>query len=105
MRLITRADFDGSICAAMLQELGLVDETLFVHPKDLQGNKIKISENDIIANVPYAEGCGLWFDHHSSEYQRLDLKDKYKGASDLLPSAAQVVYDYYIPGSMGMPSS
>ena len=96
MRLLTRADFDGSVCAAMLQELGLVDEILYVHPKDLQDNKIEISENDIIANVPYVEGCGLWFDHHSSEHQRLDLKDQYKGASKLLPSAAQVVYDYYI---------
>jgi len=96
LRLLTRADFDGSVCAAMLQELGLVDEILYVHPKDLQDNKIEISENDIIANVPYVEGCGLWFDHHSSEHQRLDLKDQYKGASKLLPSAAQVVYDYYI---------
>ena len=96
VRLITRADFDGSVCAAMLQELGLVDEILYVHPKDMQDNKIEISENDIIANVPYAEGCGLWFDHHSSEHLRLDQKDDYKGASKLLPSAAQVIYDYYM---------
>jgi hypothetical protein len=96
VRLLTRADFDGSVCAAILQELGLVDEILFVHPKDIQDNKIAISENDIIANVPYAKGCGLWFDHHISEYQRLDLNLKFKGASELLPSAAQVIYEYYM---------
>ena len=95
VRLVTRFDFDGSICAAILQELGLVDDILYVHPKDLQDNKFEITKNDIIANAPYVEGCGLWFDHHSSEHQRLDLKGKYKGASKLLPSAAQVIYDYY----------
>jgi len=94
-RLITRSDFDGSVCAAILLELGLVDEILYVHPKDLQDNKIEVSENDIIANVPYAEGCALWFDHHSSEHERLNLRGKPNGASELLPSAAQVIYEYY----------
>jgi oligoribonuclease NrnB/cAMP/cGMP phosphodiesterase (DHH superfamily) len=96
VRLVTRSDFDGSVCAAILLELGLVDEVLYIHPKDLQDNKIEVSENDIIANVPYAEGCGLWFDHHSSEHERLNLKGQFNGASELLPSAAQVIYEYYI---------
>jgi hypothetical protein len=95
VRLLTRSDFDGSVCAAILQELGLVDEILYIHPKDLQDNKVEVSENDIIANVPHVEGCGLWFDHHSSEQQRLGMKGKFKGASELLPSAAQVIYNYY----------
>ncbi len=51
MRLLTRADFDGSVCAAMLQELGLVDEILYVHPKDLQDNKIEISESDTVSLI------------------------------------------------------
>jgi len=95
VRLVTRSDFDGSVCAAILQELGLVDEILYIHPKDLQDNKVAVTENDIIANVPYVEGCGLWFDHHSSEHERLDLKGSFKGASELLPSAAEVIYNYY----------
>jgi oligoribonuclease NrnB/cAMP/cGMP phosphodiesterase (DHH superfamily) len=96
VRLVTRSDFDGVVCGAILQELELVDEILYVHPKDLQDNGIEVTENDIIANAPYAEGCGMWFDHHSSEQERLNLKGKFKGASQLLPSAAQVVYEYYI---------
>ena len=95
MRLLTRSDFDGSVCAALLQELGLVDEILYIHPKDLQDNKIAVTEDDIIANVPYAEGCGLWFDHHSSEHERIKLDGRFKGASELEPSAAQVIYGYY----------
>jgi len=95
VRLLTRSDFDGSVCAALLQELGLVDEILYIHPKDLQDNKIAVTEDDIIANVPYAEGCGLWFDHHSSEHERIKLDGRFKGASELEPSAAQVIYGYY----------
>jgi oligoribonuclease NrnB/cAMP/cGMP phosphodiesterase (DHH superfamily) len=92
---VTRSDFDGSVCTAILEELGLVDDILYVHPKDLQDNKIAVTENDILANVPYVNGCGLWFDHHSSEHERLQLGGRFKGASKKAPSAAQVVYDYY----------
>ena len=95
MRLVTRSDFDGSVCTAILEDLGLVDDILYVHPKDMQDNKIEVNENDILANVPFAEGCGLWFDHHSSERARLQLDGKFKGVSKNSPSAAQVVYDYY----------
>jgi oligoribonuclease NrnB/cAMP/cGMP phosphodiesterase (DHH superfamily) len=95
VRLLTRSDFDGSVCAALLIELGLVDEILYIHPKDLQDNKIEVTEDDIIANVPFVEGCGLWFDHHSSEHERLNLAGKFKGASEIAPSAAQVIYEYY----------
>jgi nanoRNase/pAp phosphatase (c-di-AMP/oligoRNAs hydrolase) len=95
VRLVTRSDFDGSVCAALLLELGLVDGILYIHPKDLQDNKIEVTGNDILANVPFVEGCGLWFDHHSSEHKRLKLEGKFKGASELEPSAAQVIYEYY----------
>ena len=64
MRLFTRADFDGLVCAAILEELKIVDEIIYIHPKDLQDNKIRVTENDVIANAPFVEGCGLWFDHH-----------------------------------------
>ena len=95
MRLLTRSDFDGSVCTAILDELGLIDDILYVHPKDMQDNKIAVTANDILANVPFVKGCGLWFDHHSSEHERLQLDGKFKGVSKKAPSAAQVVYDYF----------
>jgi hypothetical protein len=95
VRLLTRSDFDGSVCTAILEELGLVDDILYVHPKDMQDNKIAVTANDILANIPFVQGCGLWFDHHSSEHERLQLEGEFKGASKAAPSAAQVVYDYY----------
>jgi oligoribonuclease NrnB/cAMP/cGMP phosphodiesterase (DHH superfamily) len=49
----------------------------------------------VLANVPYVEGCGLWFDHHSSEVQRHQLAGRFKGACEMEPSAARVIYNYY----------
>ena len=101
MRLLTRSDFDGLACGALLKELGLINELKFVHPKDIQDGLVEASENDILANIPYIPGCKLWFDHHSSENVRLgDIK--YEGCSRHADSAARVVYDYY-GGEAAMP--
>ncbi|GFE56966.1 exopolyphosphatase [Geobacter sp. AOG1] len=97
MRLLTRSDFDGICCAVLLKELGLMDEMVYAHPKDLQDGKIPVTKDDILANVPYVPGCGLWFDHHSSERERVSLQGQYEGRSTNAPSAARVVYDYYGP--------
>jgi nanoRNase/pAp phosphatase (c-di-AMP/oligoRNAs hydrolase) len=95
MRLITRSDFDGLVCAMLFKKLGMVDEMKFVHPKDVQDGLIEVTENDILANVPFVEGCGLWFDHHSSELERMGKPVPFKGETRIAPSAARVVYDYY----------
>jgi len=95
MRLVTRSDFDGLACAVLLKAAGIMDSRLFVHPKDVQDGLIKVNENDVLANIPYAEGCGLWFDHHSSEDERVKMAGKFKGDSRPAPSAARVIYDYY----------
>lgn len=95
MRLLTRSDFDGLACGVLLKEAGIIDEWKFVHPKDMQDGIIEVNENDVLANVPYVPGCGLWFDHHSSEEERLELDGQYEGESRLAPSAARVIYDYY----------
>lgn len=95
MRLITRSDFDGLACAALLEDLGVATEVQYTHPKDLQDGRIPVSTNDVLANVPFVDGCGLWFDHHASEHERLELKGKYKGASESKASTARVIFDYY----------
>jgi nanoRNase/pAp phosphatase (c-di-AMP/oligoRNAs hydrolase) len=97
MRLVTRSDFDGLVCAVLLVEAGVVDSYQFVHPKDVQDGKVPVTKDDVLTNIPYVPGCGLWFDHHSSEEERLKLKEelKYEGDSRPAPSCARVVYDYY----------
>lgn len=95
MRLITRSDFDGLVCGALLKEAGIIDHWKFAHPKDLQDGLVEINEDDCLANVPFVEGCGLWFDHHSSEFERNQLEGKYKGESRITPSCARIIYEYY----------
>lgn len=95
MRLITRSDFDGLACGALLKEAGIIDCWKFAHPKDIQDGLVEVTENDCLANVPFVEGCGLWFDHHSSEHERLELEGKYKGESRITPSCARIIYEYY----------
>jgi len=96
MKLLTRSDFDGLVCAVLLVEKEIVDSYEFVHPKDIQDGKVQVTDNDVLANVPYVEGCGLWFDHHASEEERLEFdKLNFEGVSRSAPSAAQVIWDYY----------
>ena len=94
-RLVTRSDFDGLVCAVLLKHLGMLGEILFVHPKDMQDNKIEIGAKDITTNLPYVAGAHLVFDHHLSE----TIRNAGKHANHIIdpnaPSAARVVYDYY----------
>lgn len=94
MRLLTRSDFDGLACAVLLEEMRLVDSYKFVHPKDVQDGLVEITSDDILANIPYVPGCGMWFDHHVSEDERHGAKD-FTGASRPADSAAHVIYDYF----------
>ncbi len=93
-RLVTRSDMDGLVCAVLLNELNLIDDIKFVHPKDMQDGKIEISNHDITTNLPYVSGVHLAFDHHSSEMLRNSKYDNHI-IDPNAPSAARVVFDYY----------
>ncbi len=95
-RLVTRSDFDGLVCAVLLKELDLIDDIVFVHPKDMQDGKVEITARDITTNLPFVAGCHLAFDHHESETERLDGQDNPHHVIDPnAPSAARVVFDHY----------
>ncbi len=94
-RLVTRSDFDGLVCAALLKELGILDEIKFVHPKDMQDGLVELSDKDITTNLPYVPGVRLAFDHHESETLRLGEPDENHIIVPGALSAARVVYDYF----------
>ena len=94
-RLVTRSDFDGLVCAALLKELGILDDILFVHPKDVQDGKVELTANDITTNLPYRPEVALSFDHHSSEDHRVTEDAGNRVAISGADSAARVVYDYF----------
>ena len=93
-RLVTRSDFDGLVCALLLEHLEMIDDILFVHPKDMQDGKVEITGRDITTNLPYVDGVHLAFDHHESEALRNDARDNHIILPHA-PSAARVVWDHY----------
>jgi nanoRNase/pAp phosphatase (c-di-AMP/oligoRNAs hydrolase) len=101
MRLITRSDFDGLACAVLLREVESVNEVEFVHPKDVQDGKVRVGRSDILTNLPYVQGVGLWFDHHSSEIARNEDTVAYRGRFEIAPSAARVVFNHYGAAKLG----
>jgi nanoRNase/pAp phosphatase (c-di-AMP/oligoRNAs hydrolase) len=94
-RLVTRSDFDGLACAVLLKEMDLIDDILFVHPKDMQDGLVEITGRDITTNLPFVPEAHLAFDHHHSE----TIRNSPGAANHIIdgdaPSAARVVYDYY----------
>lgn len=94
-RLITRSDFDGLACAMLFKELDMIDDILFVHPKDMQDGKIEVTARDITTNLPFVPGAAFAFDHHSSEISRVNTDVATYINDPSAPSAARVVYEYY----------
>jgi hypothetical protein len=92
MRIITRPDFDGIVCAVLLFEAEKITEPVrWVEPSEMQRGVIAVNRSDIIANLPFHADCGLWFDHHFTN--RTDAA--FRGAFKIAPSAAGVIFDYY----------
>ena len=102
MRLVTRGDVDGIMCAVLLKAAGIVDTVVQAHPKDMQDGIVSIGQDDVLANLPYVDGCGMWFDHHSSEDTPGRMPEEFKGRYGLAPSAARLVYEYFAPGYPAM---
>jgi len=92
MRIVSRPDFDGIICAVLLEDAEqITKETLWVEPNDMQKGLIEIESDDIVTNLPYHPNCGMWFDHHFTN----QIEKSFKGEFKIAPSAAGIIYHYY----------
>jgi hypothetical protein len=92
MRVVTRPDFDGVVCAVLLMDaLDIPPPVIWVQPSDLQHRRIDIQSGDVIANLPFHEKCNLWFDHHYSNQPSQPVNGVFK----IAPSAAGIVHDTY----------
>ena len=97
MRLVTRGDLDGLCCAVIITTCEKIDEIALVHPQDITDEKFAVKPEDILANVPYHPGCAKWFDHHLLTESNSRPPDVFEGRYGLAPSAARMVYEYYMP--------
>ena len=95
MRILTRGDMDGLTSSVLLTLVETITEIRFAHPKDVQDGKVECTEEDIVVNLPYVKGCGLWFDHHTSEEGKLEDIGEFKGRFEVSPSAARVIAHHY----------
>ena len=94
-RLVTRSDFDGLVCAALLQHLDMLDDVKFVHPKDVQDGKVELGAGDITTNLPYHPDVHIAFDHHHSETLRVEGRPANHVIVPGAESAARVVYEHF----------
>lgn len=92
MRIVTRADFDSVACATLLYDALKIDRGIkWVEPDEMQKHMVVIAPDDIIANLPFAGGCRMWFDHHYSNRITVPFEGLYRVA----PSAAGLIFEYY----------
>ncbi|MCG8551686.1 MAG: exopolyphosphatase [Desulfobacterales bacterium] len=92
MRIVTRPDFDGIVCAVLLRQV--LEPSLpiyWIEPNDMQSGTADIREGDVLANLPWHPNALLWFDHHISNKPAKAVP----GAFEIAPSAAGVIYTYY----------
>ncbi len=97
MRLITRLDFDGLVCAAMLYKMERIEELQFANPQDIEAGRVDMDSGlgDAIAHLPFHPYVRLWFHHHDYENIPAVQLENVRGKWGPAPSTAQLVYEFY----------
>ena len=55
MRIVTRPDFDGIVCAVLLRKAENIDrDILWTEPDEIQKGQVNIFTDDIMANLPWS---------------------------------------------------
>jgi nanoRNase/pAp phosphatase (c-di-AMP/oligoRNAs hydrolase) len=106
-RLVTRNDMNGLACAALLYFLNLIDDVVFVHPREIESGKFQLAEKDITANLPYIEKVHLAFQHRVDRSNQPTTQHSNYVINTEVESTARVIYDYYggkekIPNLLGI---
>ena len=92
MRIVTRPDFDGVVCAVLIYEAMEIDGPVFwTEPNEMQHGRVPIEKGDIIANLPFHPACSMWFDHHFTNQQA----DAVPGLFRIAPSAGGLVWEHF----------
>ncbi len=95
MRILTRADLDGIVAAAVIMEHEEVDDIKFVHPKDMQDGLVDVKKGDVLSNLPFHPNASMWFDHHNKAEEVEEMPEGVRGKVGVADSAARIAYEYY----------
>lgn len=91
-RIITNSDLDALVSCVLLKRVEPVGSVKFLPHERLRDGRFRATSEDIVVNMPYIQGCRIWFDHHDTN----SVPDAFEGRYDAeAPSAARVVYEYY----------
>ena len=102
MRLVTRGDLDGLTCALLITACEKIETIELVHPQEMTDRKYPVTARDIIANLPYHPVCAKWFDNHLLTDAGLMPRKGFDGKYGSAPSAARMVYEYYLARHEGL---
>ncbi len=92
MRIVTRPDFDGVVCAAVIAEaLDIRRPVLWLEPNDFQQGRADIRVGDIVANLQFHPACAIWIDHHATNSADRPFDGLFREA----PSAARLALEYF----------
>lgn len=94
-RLITKSDFDGLMCAVLLKALDKIDDIKFIHPRDIESGKIRITDNDIMAGLPYRENAKMVFDNYPGTAKKIKNTRSNYICDANAPSTSRVIYNSF----------
>lgn len=97
MRLITRLDLDGVVCAVMISTVERIAQVDFANPKDVEERTIDIDVGDAVAHLPLHPDARLWFHHNEADVKGIhpEILKKVRGAFKKSTSASRLVYEFY----------
>ncbi|HIP60831.1 MAG TPA: exopolyphosphatase [Campylobacterales bacterium] len=93
-RLVTRSNLDGLVSAVLLKKLDMLDDMLFVHPKEVQDGNVEITKEDIVTNLPYVKSAHMAFDHRFDSRDEIKLNPNHILFTDA-SSVSEIIYEYY----------
>ncbi|MGR3319615.1 MAG: exopolyphosphatase [Candidatus Anammoxibacter sp.] len=94
-RLVTKGDFDGLVSAVLLKYLDMIDDIIFVLPKDVEAGKVEITGNDITSGLPYVESAHMAFDNYPGSAKNVKGQKKNRVIDAKAPSTTRVIYKHF----------
>jgi hypothetical protein len=89
-RVISHIDADGVISAFLLKKIYPGATIIWTNPWEV--TNIAVGKTDIICDLPYKEGVGMYFDHHAQPRLLKDIDGQVNTAAK---SCARVIYNHF----------